>query len=136
MKEVAEYLKKSPVQYLATIGQDGNPKVRPFQFMYEEDNKIWYCTANTKEVYKELQKHPYVEISAMGGQLSWIRLSGKVVFSDSLAAREKVFEVSPMVKELYKTAGNPAFEVFYLSEASARIFEIGKPPREFSLSKG
>ena len=133
MKEVVEYLKKSPVQYLATIGQDGNPKVRPFQFMYEEDNKIWYCTANTKEVYKELQKHPYVEISAMGGQLSWIRLSGKVVFSDSLTAREKVFEVSPMVKELYKTTDNPVFEVFYLEDINTSIFEIGKAPKQFSF---
>lgn len=132
MKEVTEYLQKTPVQYFATVGMDGKPKVRPFQFMFEDEGRFWFCTSNTKNVFKELQNHPYVEFSSMGGPLSWIRVSGKVVFSDSLEAREKVFEVSPMVKELYKTADNPVFEVFYISDASARIFEIGKPPKEVS----
>jgi len=42
--------------------------------------------------------------------MSWIRLAGKVVFSDSIAAKEKVFEKSPMVEAIYKEPGNPAGE--------------------------
>lgn len=64
--------------------------------------------------------------------MSWIRLSGKVIFSDSLSAKEKVFEVSPMVKEIYKETGNPDFEVFYLEEVTATIQEIGKAPKKFN----
>ena len=92
MEEVALYLKKSDVQYLATIGLNGKPKVRPFHFMFEEDGELWFCTSNQKDVYNELQKHPYVELSAMGTQMSWIRLSGKAVFSNDTGKKEKVFE--------------------------------------------
>lgn len=128
MQEIISYLKKSGVQYLATTGLDGKPKVRPFQFMFEEDGKIWYCTSNQKEVYKELQHQPYVELSAMGTTMSWIRLNGKVVFSHDLRVKEKVFEESPIVKTIYADPENPHFEVFYLAEANASISEIGKPP--------
>jgi len=133
MKEVIEYLHKSGVQYFATIGLDGKPKVRPFHFMFEEEGKLWFCTSNEKEVYKELQKWPYTELSTMGDNMSWVRLSGKVVFSDSMKVKEKIFEVSPMVKGIYKSAENPSFVVFFLEEANANIFEIGKPSVNYSL---
>jgi len=116
MKEVVSFLNKSGVQYIATIGLDGKPKVRPFQFMFEEDEKLWFCTSNRKEIYKELQINPFVELCASGEKMSWLRLSGKVVFSDSLAMKERVFEVSPLVKGIYKIPANPAFEVLYLDE--------------------
>lgn len=133
MKEVVDYLKKSGVQYFATIGLDAKPKVRPFHFMYEDDGKLWFCTSNQKSVYKELQKNPYVELSTMGDKMSWIRLSGKVIFSDSISAKEKIFEVSPMVRNIYKEADNPDFEVFYLEEATATITEIGKSQVIYTL---
>ena len=33
MNEVIQFLNENPVQYFATVGLDGRPKVRPFQFM-------------------------------------------------------------------------------------------------------
>lgn len=42
--------------------------------------------------------------------------------------KERVFEVSPLVKGIYKDPTNPYFEIFYLEEVSAAIAEIGKPP--------
>lgn len=133
MKELVHFLEKSKVQYLATIGLDGKPKVRPFQFMFEEEGKIWFCTANTKEVYKELQNQPWVEFCASGKNMSWMRLEGKVVFSDELRIKAKVFEHSSLVKSIYKEPVNPAFEVFYLAEVKASISSIGKAPRVLSI---
>lgn len=96
--------------------------------MFEEGGKLWFCTSNQKEIFKELQNQPYIELCTTGEKLSWLRLSGKVVFSDSLLIKEKVFDRSPLVKEIYKNADNPHLEVFYLEELSASIAEIGKPP--------
>ena len=133
MKEIISRLQISGVQYFATISLDGKPKVRPFQFMFEVDGKLWFCTSNQKEVYKELQKQPWVELCASGEKMSWMRLSGKVVFENNLEMKEKVFEVSPLVKNIYKQADNPQFEVFYLDEAVAAISEIGKPAKIIEL---
>ncbi len=53
MNEVVKFLQENPVQYLATVGRDGKAKCRPFMFSGEMDGKLWFCTNNTKEVYKD-----------------------------------------------------------------------------------
>ena len=63
MNKVVEFLNANPVQYLATVGRDGKAKCRPFMFAGELDGKLWFCTNNQKEVYKDLQANPNIEIS-------------------------------------------------------------------------
>jgi len=131
---VTDFLVKSQVQYLATIGLDDKPKVRPFQFMLEEGGRLYFCTSNQKPVFKELQKHPYVEFCASGENFSWLRLSGTVVFSKDLGLKARIQDASPIVKSIYKTPDNPAFEVFYLVDAAATIADFsGNPPQTFRL---
>lgn len=132
--EVVRFLNDNPVQYLATVGLDGKPKVRPFQFMFEQDGKLYFCTNNQKDVFAQMEKEPYVELSAAARNFAWIRLSGKVVFTKDLEIKKKIIDHSPLVKSLYHTAENPIFEAFYLAEAKAVIADFsGNPPKEFSL---
>ena len=63
MEEVVKFLRENPVQYLATVGRDGKAKCRPFMFAGEQGGKLWFCTNSTKEVYKDMQANPYVEVS-------------------------------------------------------------------------
>jgi len=134
MSAVSEFLAKSTVQYLSTVGLDGRPKVRPFQFMIEEDGKLYFCTSNKKKVFAEMQAQPYVELCASGEDFSWIRLSGRAVFVQDLALKARVQDASALVKRNYKSPDNPIFEVFYLAEASATIADFGgKPPRTYEL---
>lgn len=131
---VTDFLIKSQVQYLATIGLDDKPKVRPFQFMLEEGGKLYFCTSNQKPVFKELQKHPYVEFCASGANFAWLRLNGKVVFSKDLGLKARIQAASPLVKSIYQTPDNPAFEVFYLDAAAATLADFsGNPPQTFRL---
>ena len=50
-------------QYLATAGRDGKAKCRPFMFSGELDGKLWFCTTNTKDVYKDMKANPNIEVS-------------------------------------------------------------------------
>ena len=134
MSMVANFLIKSQVQYLATIGLDDKPKVRPFQFMLEEGTRLYFCTSNQKPVFKEMQKHPHVEFGASGENFSWLRLNGKVVFSKDLSLKAKIQDGNPLVKSIYKTPDNPMFEVFCLADATATIADFsGNPPQTFKL---
>ncbi|HJE83007.1 pyridoxamine 5'-phosphate oxidase family protein [Megasphaera stantonii] len=133
MKKVIAFLQENPVQYLATIGRDGKAKCRPFMFAGEMDGKLWFCTNSTKDVYKDMQEHPYVELSVSSPSYAWIRLSGKAVFENNMAAKEMCM-ANPIVKGQYGDASNPIFEVFYLAEARAVIADFsGNPPQEYSL---
>ena len=131
MKEVVTFLQENPVQYLATVGRDGKAKVRPFMFATEQDGKLWFCTNNQKEVYKDMQVNPFVEVSVSNPSYAWIRLNGKAVFENNMAVKEACIQI-PIVKSQYQTADNPIFEVFYLADAKAVIADFtGNPPREY-----
>jgi len=134
MNEVVTFLRDNPVQYFATIGLDGKPKVRPFQFMLENNGKLFFCTSNQKDVYQQVAKQPYVEVCIASPSFAWIRLSGKVVFSKDMEIKRKIIDTSELVKSIYKTADNSAFEIFYLDEAKAVITDFsGNPPRTLDL---
>ncbi|MDO5408176.1 MAG: pyridoxamine 5'-phosphate oxidase family protein [Eubacteriales bacterium] len=133
MKEVVKFLNENPVQYLATIGRDGKAKCRPFMFAGEMEGKLWFCTNNTKEVYKDMQQNPNVEISVSSTTYAWIRLNGKAIFENNMAVKEMCIQ-NPIVKGQYGEATNPIFEVFYLENVHAIIADFsGNPPQEYSL---
>ncbi|GFP77216.1 pyridoxamine 5'-phosphate oxidase family protein [Clostridium fungisolvens] len=133
MNEVVKFLQENPVQYLATVGRDGKAKCRPFMFCFEQEGKLWFCTNNTKEVYKDIKENPYVEISVSSPAYAWIRLNGKVVIENNVDVKEACMN-NPIVKGQYQTSNNPIFEVFYLDNAKAVIADFsGNPPAEYSL---
>lgn len=131
MKKVVEFLQANPVQYLATVGRDGKAKCRPFMFCFEKEGKLWFCTNNTKDVYKDMQKNPEIEISVSDETYAWIRLNGKVVFEDNMEIKEATM-ANPIVKGQYQTADNPIYEVFYLEAPHGIIADFsGNPPYQF-----
>lgn len=133
MNEVIKFLSENPVQYLATVGRDGRAKCRPFMFSGELNGKLWFCTNSKKDVYADLQKNPYVELTVSSPAYAWIRLNGKAVFENSMAAKEMCI-ANPIVKSQYGEATNPIFEVFYLDEAKAVISDFsGNPPKRYEL---
>lgn len=133
MNEVIKFLTDNPVQYLATVGRDGKAKCRPFMFAGEQDGKLWFCTNNQKDVYKDMQQNPYVEVSVSSPAFAWIRLGGKAVFQNNRAVKEMCLQ-NPIVKGQYGEAQNPIFEVFYLEGAHAVIADFsGEPPKEYDL---
>lgn len=133
MQEVVKFLNDNPIQYLATIGLDGKPKNRPFMFACERENKLWFSTNDQKDVYAQLQACPYVELTTSSPEFAWIRLSGKAVFINDMAVKEACMNIS-LVKNIYQTADNPIFAVFYLADACATIADFsGQPPKSYAL---
>jgi len=112
-----EFLQECKTFYLATV-DGGKPRVRPFGLAIEHDGKLWFGTANTKEVWRQLKADPHVEISATSPSMEWIRLSGKAVFVPNSDVKRKAFELLPMLANLYQQGpDDPVFEVFYLADA-------------------
>lgn len=133
MNEVVQFLQANPVQYLATVGTDGKAKARPFMFCFEQDGKLWFCTNSQKDVYKDMQQNPNIEITVSSPEYVWLRLNGKAVFENNMAVKEGCMK-NPIVQGQYQTADNPIFEVFYLDGAKAVIADFsGNPPKEFTL---
>jgi uncharacterized pyridoxamine 5'-phosphate oxidase family protein len=133
MEEIIVFLNKCRTFYLGTVDENNHPKVRPFGFVMEWNGKPAFCTATTKPVYRQLRNNPYVEICAfMPETTQWMRISGKVKFTDEIAARRRVLETMPDLKKIYQSEENPVLTCFYIDGGEAAVYSftsMNEPPR-------
>lgn len=133
MKEVIEFLNSNLTGCLGTV-ENGKPRVRPFQFMFERQGKLYFCTANTKEVYKQLQATPWVEFSTTSKDFVTVRLRGQISFSNDIEIKKQILDSYEMIRNIYQTPDNPIFEVFFMEHGSAIMSDFsGQPPKNFSF---
>ena len=131
LQDVANYLDNIGIQFLATIGLDGKPKVRPMQYMILDDGKLWFCTNSEKDVYKELQANPALELCGCKLeeneiQTPWIRFSAEAVFEERQDIRDAIIEKSSIVNALdSKMRENPIFKVFDLKNMDGWMTNLG-----------
>ncbi len=79
MSKVRDFLAETNVFFMATV--DGNhPKLRPLGAFIEEDGKLIFGVGDFKEVYRQMQANPLVEIVACKPDGHWLRYTGKAVF--------------------------------------------------------
>ncbi len=125
MDEVVEMLNRFPMQYIGVIGKDGKPKVKPFEFKYEENGKLWFDVLKNQETYRELMVHPYVEITVADRETTqWIRIDGKVRFVDNDAVRRKVIAASPILRKVCGGDYNENVLPFTLDDVSVELASL------------
>ena len=135
VESVAACLENLGLQYMATIGLDGKPKVRPVQFMTLKDGKLWFRTNSEKAMYAELKKSPYIELCASRLESDeidsvWIRFSAEVVFDENQEVKKEIMQKSAIVHELYENNPNhPLFKVFYLKNIKGSMNNLGHVKR-------
>lgn len=126
MEEVYDFLKQSRVFYIATV--DGNkPRVRPFGTVNIFEGKLYIQTGKIKNVSKQMQINPNIEISAnIEGR--WIRLEAEVVEDDRREAKVSMLEANPELKAIY-SADDDNTQVLYLKNAKATFCSFTEAPR-------
>ena len=126
MQEVYDFLKACNTYYLATVEGD-QPRVRPFGTVDIFEGKLYIQTGKVKDVSKEMQANPKVEICAFNGE-KWIRVAGEVVRDDRVEAKEHMLDSYPNLKALY-LADDDNTEVLYLKNATATISSFTEEPK-------
>ena len=120
MNKIVEYLNQNKVGQFATI-KDGLPVMRPFTFIFEKDGKFIFYTDNHKDVYNELKSNSVGGFAVTGEDMNWVRIRGKVGFSDSQELKDEVFKAHPLLEKLYGTSDNPKFEVCCIYDGVASL---------------
>ncbi len=99
MEEVYEFLKKCGTYYLATVEGD-QPRVRPFGTVDIFEGKLYIQTGKVKNVSKQIQANPKVEICACDGD-KWLRVAGKLVRDDRVEAKKHMLDNYPELQAMY-----------------------------------
>ncbi|GAW27723.1 pyridoxamine 5'-phosphate oxidase family protein [Carboxydocella sp. ULO1] len=133
MDEILRFLKEGAMGAFATVDGD-KPDVRPWQFQFAQDGRLYFCTGNNKEVYRQMQKNPYIAFTTTTDDFMTVRIYGKAVFTDDRTIKEKILATQPGIKNIYQSSDNPVFEIFYLEEGEAVISDFsGNPPRRIKF---
>jgi len=117
MNQVVKYLNQNKVVQFSTI-KDGEVVMRPFTFIFEKDGQYIFYTDNTKEVFNELKANPTAGFGVMGQDMNWVRVRGKVGFSDSPELKEEVFKAHPLLEKLYvsSSVSMTAWQVYTITQ--------------------
>ena len=126
MNEISEFIKKCGTYYLATV-EDGQPRVRPFGTIHIFEDRLYIQTGKKKEVSKQIQKKPRVELCCMNGG-EWLRLAGELVRDDRREAKVSMLEAYPDLKAMY-SADDDNTEVLYFKNATATISSFTAAPK-------
>lgn len=121
-EKILQYLSAVPAWYLAT-SVNNQPHVRPFSFAAEQDGKIWFCTATTKDVWDELVANPKFEATAWWPGHGWLILRGLAGLEDKVNddIRYAGFAHLSGLGETYDGPYDPTLTFFSVEEPQAWI---------------
>ena len=130
MKEVYDFLKKCGVFFLATVDND-KPRVRPFGALNIYENKLYFQTGKSKNVAKQIEINPNVEITAFFDG-KWIRLEGTLVNDDRIEAKKSMLDNNPELRSMYSEE-DPNTLVLYIKDAKATFCSFTEPPKTINF---
>ena len=130
-ERVNEFFTKSQTFYLAT--EDGNqPKCRPMGLHLLLDGVVYFGVGGFKEVFKQMQANPLVEICATV-ESDFLRYYGKAVFETDDRIAERMLDDSPYLKSIYNEQTGKKLKVFRLEAGTAEFHAMSGAIEKFSL---
>lgn len=125
MKTVYDFLKKCKVYYLATVDGD-QARVRPFGTIDMFEDRLYIQTGKVKDVSKQMQADPKVELCAFDGE-KWLRVAATVVRDDRIEPKKHMLENYPDLRVMYDPEDDNT-EVLYLKDATATFSSFTEAP--------
>lgn len=127
MEKAFDFLSTHKDVAFATVEQD-KPKIRVFQIMKQEGHTLYFATSPHKEVYRQLQENPNIELLAMEGNIS-VRATGRAVFDVSDNVVREIYDTNPVLQRLYKQHTDMAY--FRLPVAKLDYYDLTPTPPTF-----
>ena len=116
---------------------EGNlPKIRVFQIMRQEGTRLFFATSAQKEVFRQLQVNPNVEILASADKVS-VRCVGMVNFDVPDDIQRWIYENKEVLSRLYTSYDKLAY--FCLPIAEMDYYDLRPTPpvlKHFDLMTG
>ncbi len=125
MQRIYDFIKNAGTYFVATTDGD-QPRVRPFGTIDLYNGKLGIQTGKKKELFKQLEKNPKLELCAFNGG-AWIRVAGEVYADDSIDACEHMLSQYENLRGMY-APGDGNCVVLYFKSGVATISSFTEAP--------
>lgn len=133
MIDYAAILKANPSGVMATQ-DNGRIKTRVFQYLFSDNNKVYFGTSNNKPVYEQIKANPYVSFCTYPTNFAPVlSVNGKAVFVNDIELKTRALDENPNIKGIYNTPDNPAFEIFYIDTEEVQTFSFTEGPKTYAI---
>ena len=112
---------------MATVAEDGTPRIRIIDTMLVKDEKLYFLTARGKEFYRELMQTGQVAVTGLNARWETVRLEGKVKNIGHEYLNE-IFDKNPSMNSVYPGDSREILEVFCLYEGQGEYFCLADHP--------
>ena len=132
-KEVLEFITKNPVFSLATV-DSGQPRVRMIMLYRADENGIIFSTGRDKDLNKQLQANPAVEMCFYGGEQNrQVRIEGTAKAIDDLELKKQIVEDFSFLKPWIEAQGYEVLITYCVKNAKATTWtmETNEQPKEY-----
>ena len=135
-KNALKLLREIKSVTFATIN-DKEPSARIIDVMFVEEDGLYFLTARGKSFYRQLKANPYVAICGMNERYVSVRLVGDIQFCEDQHIVDKIFELNPMMNDLYPGEKRYVLEGMHLYKGKGEIFDLSiEPPKRQRFSFG
>lgn len=118
-KEVLEFATKNPLFSLATTDAS-RPRVRMMMLYRADDKGLIFTTGRDKDVSKQLQANPAVEMCFYNAdQGRQVRIEGAVEALDDLELKKQIVEDFPFLKPWVESQGYDVMATYRLKRGKA-----------------
>lgn len=136
LKEYIDFANEEKVCYLAT-SDNGRPRVRGFLLWFADEKGFYFHTGSTKQVCKQLQKDPNVEVcfNRTGnepGTSKMMRVAGEVAFVEDEPLKARLLEERPFLKGIGE---NVQLKIFRIFKGEAHFWTLENNLKESEIKK-
>ena len=111
--QVIAYIKEVHFGYLATIGADGAPRVRPVGIDTAYGDDLYFFTFSTTRKVAEIEANPQVEVVwSKLEEASQVRISGKAVVVEDAVTQQRFKDDNPFVAKILPEGAEHLFRLY------------------------
>ena len=127
LNRVVNNIKNAKTFFFATVDENNQPRVRPYNAVTLFEDKVYFYTNNHTHAFKQMNINPKIELCAMISEDRWLRVSGKIVYDYRPEVKKAMLDANPELRTMY-SEDDKIFEVFYLSNMQCTIHSNHSEP--------
>ena len=138
-QDCVKFATENPVFYVATMDGD-QPRVRTFLLWFADENGFYFITMARKEVTKQLQENPKVELcfynnAADPADWKQMRVTGEIEFLEDEETLEKAYEARSFLDDIAGYSIKPIVRPLRISTGEAHFWTLADFLKEPELER-
>jgi pyridoxamine 5'-phosphate oxidase len=138
-QDCCKFATENPVCYLATADGD-QPRVRTFLLWYADESGFYFVPMSVKEVAKQLQRNPKVEVcfynnAADPADWKQMRVMGEVEFLEDEESLEKAYQNRSFLDDIVGYSVRPLVRPCRIPTGEAHFWTLADNMKEPEIKK-